>query len=77
MSGRNSEILEAVLLLSDLGKSPEFIGQQLDRTPTEVAAIITTGTIPVRQKTLFENETEPQKEKPESRLAPWVQALRK
>ncbi len=77
MSGREAEIVEAVLLLSDLGKSPEFIGQQLDRTPAEVRGIIKTGRMPATQRTLFADPVEPQKEKPESRLAPWVQALQK
>jgi hypothetical protein len=77
MSGQNSEIVEAVLLLNDLGKSDEFIGQQLDRTPAAVRDIIKTGRIPARQKTLFADPSETQKEKPESRLAPWVQALQK
>lgn len=64
VSDRAAETVEAVLLLNSLGKPVELIGSQLDLTAAEVAAIVKTGTIPVRQKTLFENETEPQKRNP-------------
>lgn len=77
MSGRSEEIVEAVLLLTDLGKSPEFIGQQLDRTPAAVRGIIETGRIPATQKTLFADPVEPQKKKPEPTWERVVQALRK
>ncbi len=77
MSGQNSEIVEAVLLLSDLGKSPEFIGQQLDRTPAAVRDIIKTGRIPATQRTLFSDLIEPKKEKPEPTWERVVQALHK
>jgi hypothetical protein len=77
VSGREAEIVEAVLLLSDLGKSPEFIGQQLDRTPAEVRGIIKTGRIPATQKTLFADPIEPQKKKPEPTWERVVQALHK
>ncbi len=77
VSDRAAEIVEAVLLLNSLGKPAELICSQLDLTAAEVAVIVKTGQIPVRQKTLFVNPIESQKEKPESRLAPWVQALRK
>lgn len=66
MSGRTAEIIEAVLLLHSLGKPDELIRSQLDLTAAEVAAIIKTGQIPVRQKTLFTESSEPQKNRPES-----------
>ena len=77
MSGQNSEIVEAVLLLNDLGKSDEFIGHQFDRTPAAVRDIIKTGRIPATQKTLFADPVEPKKEKPEPTWERVVQALHK
>lgn len=70
MSCRDSEILEAVLLLHDLGKSNEFIAMQTDLTVAEVAAIIKTGKRPEAVKiqgTLFSDEpAELPKRKPAS-----------
>lgn len=67
MSGRAAEIIEAVLLLKDLGKPVEFICRQLDLTASEVMAVIKTGQIPFRQKTLFANELKTSKAKKGSR----------
>jgi hypothetical protein len=67
MSGRAAEIIEAVLLLKDLGKPVECIGSQLDLTASEVMAVIKTGQIPFRQKTLFANELKTSKAKKVSR----------
>ena len=68
MSDRAAEIVEAVLLLHDLGKPDEFIGHQMELTVPQVQAVLKTGRLPVRQKTLFAAErTEPQKTKPVSR----------
>ena len=68
MSDRAAEIVEAVLLLHSLGKPAELIGSQLDLTQAEVTAIVKTGQIPARQKTLFTDEvSEPKKKKPVSR----------
>ncbi len=64
MSGRAAEIIEAVLLLNDLGKPVELIGSQLDLTAAEVAAIVKTGRIPAKQKTLFAEPSEPKQSKP-------------
>ena len=61
MTGRESEILEAVLLLTDLSKTDEFIGQQLAITPAAVGGIIRTGRLPATQKTLFADLVEPKK----------------
>ena len=54
MSDRAAEIVEAVLLLHDLGKPDELIRSQLDLTAAEVSAIVKTGQIPLRQQTLFD-----------------------
>ena len=65
---RSDEICEAVQLLHDLNKTPEFIARQLDLTIPEVLAVLKTGQIPAKQKTLFADEpSEPQKTKPVSR----------
>jgi len=77
MSGRESAIVEAVRLLTDLNKPVEFIGHQLDISPAAVAGILKTGRLPVRQQRLFADSAETKNEKPESRVAPWVQALQK
>ena len=63
---RSAEIVEAVLLLHSLGKPVELICGQLDLIPAEVAAIVKTGQIPARQKTLFAEPSEPKKHKPQS-----------
>ena len=68
MNDRAAEIVEAVLLLHSLGKPAELICSQLDLSTLEVAAIVTTGVVPKRQKTLFIAEpSERQKTKPVSR----------
>ena len=64
---RSAEVIEAVTLLHDLGKPSAMIESQLDLTAAEVSAIVKTGQIPVRQKTLFADSSEPQKTKPVSR----------
>ena len=74
---RAAEIIEAVKLLHSLGKPVELICSQLDLIPAEVVAIVSTGTIPKRQKSLFAETVKPQKKKPETRVASWVQALQK
>ena len=76
MSDRTAEIVEAVLLLHSLGKPAELIGSQLDLTAAEVEAIIKTGQIPVRQKELFAEPSEPKKHKPQSRWEPVIEACK-
>ena len=76
MSDRTAEIIEAVLLLHSLGKSSELICSQLDLTAAEVVAIVKTGQIPVRQKTLFAEPSEPKKHKPQSRWQPVIEACK-
>jgi hypothetical protein len=77
MTDRGAEIIEAILLLADLNKSPEFIGQQVGKSPEAVRDIIKTGRLPATQKTLSGDPIEPPKKKPETRVASWVQACRK
>jgi len=77
MSGRDAEIVEAVLLLSDLNKPVDFIVNQLGITPAAVRGIIKSGRIPATQKTLFANLVEPQTKKPEPSWERVVQALHK
>ena len=77
MSGRESEIVEAVRLLTDLNKPVDFIVNQLGITRAAVAGILKTGRLPAKQQTLFPESAETKNEKPESRVAPWVQALQK
>ena len=76
MSDRAAEIIEAVLLLHSLGKSSELICSQLDLTAAEVVAIIKTGQIPARQKTLFAEPSEPKKDKPQSKWEPVIEACK-
>ena len=76
VSNRAAEIIEAVLLLHDLGKPAELICSQLDLKPAEVAAIIQTGQIPARQKTLFAEPSEPKKDKPQSKWEPVIEACK-
>jgi hypothetical protein len=77
MSGREAEIVEAVLFLNDLKRPVDFIVNQLGITPAAVRGIIKTGRIPATQKTLFANPAEPQTKKPEPSWERVVQALRK
>jgi len=77
MTSRESETVEAVLLLTDLKKTPEFIAQQLGISPAAVGGIIRTGQISPTQQSLFPDADEIPKKKPVSRLAPWKQALQK
>lgn len=50
MSGHAAEMFEAVLLLHDLGNPVELISSQLELTAAQIAVIVKTGKIPVRQK---------------------------
>ena len=77
MTSRADEIIEAVLLLYDLGKTPEFIGNQLGISPAAASGIIKTGQIPATQQTLFDASNEPQKTKPVSRWEGVNRACRK
>ena len=66
MNDRAAEIVEAVLLLHDLGKPDQFIGHQMELTVPEVQTVLKTGWLPVRQKELFAAEPSVQKNRPES-----------
>ena len=76
MSGRAAEIIEAVLLLHNLGKPAELIGSQLDLTAAEVQAVIKTKRLPATQKELFAEPSEPKKHKPQSRWEPVIEACK-
>lgn len=77
MNDRQAEIIEAVQLLHSLGKPTELICNQLDLTPQDVAAIVKTGRVPVRQKELFAELSEPTKKKPRPSWERVVEALHK
>ena len=72
MTGRSDEILEGVLLLTDLGETPEFIGSQLGIATAVVRDIIKTGRVPAVQKTLFPDSTETKQSRPET---PWERVV--
>lgn len=73
MNDRQAELIEAVQLLHSLKKPIELICNQLDLHPDEVAAIVATGTISKRQKSLF---AEPKASKPQSRWEPVIEACK-
>ena len=76
MTDRAAEIMEAITLLHDLGKSDEFIGHQMELTVPDVRAVLRTGRIPVRQKQLFAVEPIVKQNKPQSKWEPVIEACK-